>query len=65
MKSNQTYWRIEQLQTVARKYGITWRQDGTSHCYFKRSDGMTLSVPVRRPIKPVYIRKFVNLVKGA
>lgn len=57
-------WRIEQLQTVARQYGINWRQDGTSHCYFVRDDGKTLSVPAHRPLKPIYVKKFVALVKG-
>jgi hypothetical protein len=49
---------------VARQYGIVWRQDGTSHCFFVRADGKTLSVPAHRPIKPVYIKKFVVLAKG-
>jgi hypothetical protein len=65
MQANPRDWRIEQLQTVARQYGIIWRQDGTSHCYFKRADGVTISVPAHRPIKPVYVRQFVQLVEGA
>jgi len=64
MRGNPLDWRIEQLQTVARKHGIDWRQEGTSHCYFVRADGKTLSVPAHRPIKPVYVKKFVALVKG-
>lgn len=58
-------WRIEQLHTIARRYNIDWRHDGTSHCVFIRADGATLPVPARRPIKPVYVKKFVALVKGA
>lgn len=65
MNRNPLDWRIEQLQTVAQQYGIDWRHDGTSHCVFVRADGATLPVPARRPIKPVYVRKFVVLVKGA
>jgi hypothetical protein len=57
-------WRIEQLQTVARKCNIDWRHDGGSHCVFIRSDGRTLPVPVHRPIKPVYIKKFIALAQG-
>ena len=64
MQNNPLDWRIEQLQTVARQYGLEWRQDGTSHCYFIRQDGRTLSVPAHRPVKPIYIKKFVLLVKG-
>jgi hypothetical protein len=58
-------WRIEQLQTVARRHGIDWRQEGTSHCVFVRADGRTLPVPAHRPVKPIYVKKFVALVKGA
>lgn len=64
MQRNPLDWRIEQLQTVARQYEIDWRQEGTSHCYFVRADGKTLSVPAHRPIKPVYVKKFLALVKG-
>ena len=49
-------WRIEQLQTVARQHGIDWRHDGGSHCVFVRA---------HRPIKPIYVKKFVALVSGA
>jgi hypothetical protein len=45
MKNNPVDWQIGQLQTVANQYGITWRQQGSSHCVFVRSDGCTLSVP--------------------
>lgn len=64
MCRNPLDWRIEQLQTVARQHGIDWRQEGTSHCVFVRADGKTLPVPAHRPIKPVYVKKFVALVKG-
>ena len=57
--------KLDQLQTVARQHRIEWRHDGTSHCVFVREDGKTLPVPARRPIKPVYVKKFVDLVDGA
>lgn len=64
MKNNPRDWRIEQVKTVARKYDIEWRQRGTSHLIFVRLDGKTLPVPARRPIKPIYIKKFVEFVTG-
>ena len=64
MRTNPLDWRIEQLQTVAKQHGLDWRQEGTSHCVFVRADGKTLPVPSRRPIKAVYVKKFVALVKG-
>ena len=65
MRNNLLDWQLAQLQTVARQHGIGWRHDGTSHCVFVRTDGKTLPVPARRPIKPIYIKKFLELVEGA
>ncbi|MEZ4662722.1 MAG: hypothetical protein R2911_34675 [Caldilineaceae bacterium] len=62
MRQNPRDWRIDNLKTVAQAYQIDWRQRGTSHVVFVRSDGQTLPVPARRPIKPIYIRKFVEFV---
>jgi hypothetical protein len=65
MRNNPLDWQLAQLQTVARQHGIDWRHDGTSHRVFVRTDGRTLPVPARRPIKPIYVRKFLELVEGA
>ena len=62
MRRNPLDWQIAQLQTIARQSGIDWRHEGSSHCVFVRPDGKTLPVPAHRPIKPIYIRKFVQLV---
>lgn len=62
MQNNPRDWRIDSLKTVARAYDIEWRQRGTSHLVFIRPDGRTLPVPVRRPIKPIYIKMFLELV---
>jgi len=64
MLNNPRDWTLAQLQTVARQHGIDWRHKGTSHCVFVRNDGKTLPVPARRPIKPIYIKKFLELVEG-
>ena len=64
MRVNRLDWRVEQLQTVAKQHGIDWRHDGASHCVFVRADGKTLPVPARRPIKAVYVKKFVTLIEG-
>ncbi|MCB0013234.1 MAG: hypothetical protein KDE34_15085 [Anaerolineales bacterium] len=62
MQNNPRDWRIDSLKTVAQAYDIEWRQRGTSHLVFVRQDGRTLPVPVRRPIKPIYIKMFLELV---
>ena len=63
MKANQKDWRIEQLKTVAKQHGLTWRQKGTSHCIFAWPDERHLSVPVQKPVKAVYVRKFLKMIE--
>ena len=65
MRRNPRDWQLAQLQSVAGQHGIDWRHQGGSHCVFVREDGRTLPVPARRPIKPVYVRKFLELIDGA
>lgn len=63
MKASPLDWRIEQLEAVARAFGLNVRKPGGSHVYFthpRLAEG--LSVPARRPIKPVYVRAFVRLI---
>lgn len=63
MQNNPRDWRIESLKTVAAAHNIAWRQRGTSHVVFVRPDGQTLPVPAHRPIKPIYIKKFIDFVR--
>ena len=56
-------WGIEDLKAVADRHGIAWRQPGGSHVTFRRPDGRKLTVPARRPVKPVYVRLFVAFVE--
>jgi len=65
MRRNPLDWKIADLQVVARQHHLDWRHDKSSHCIFIRGDGQTLSVPAHRPIKPIYIRKFVDMIDGA
>ena len=63
VKANPRDWRIEGLKSVADASGVVYRQPGGSHVIFRHANGAMLSVPARRPIKPVYIRKFVRLIE--
>lgn len=57
-------WRIEQLETVARAYEVNVRRGRGSHVIFEHPKlPEALSVPARRPLKPVYVRRFVALVE--
>ncbi|HRY87391.1 MAG: hypothetical protein KIT28_03545 [Rubrivivax sp.] len=64
MRRSPLDWQLGQLQTVARQHGVGWRHQGSSHCVFIRPDGKTLPVPAHRPIKPIYIKKFIELIDG-
>ena len=64
MRANPRDWRIEDLEAVARSAGLMVRKPGGSHVYFTHPTRPgALSVPARRPIKPVYVRRFVELIE--
>ena len=56
-------WKIDDMKSLANRYGIDCRQRGTSHVTFTCPNGSMLTVPARKPIKPVYIKKFVDLLE--
>ena len=63
MRANPKDWRIEDIETVARAFGCNVRKSSGSHVYFTHPrSAVALSVPARRPIKPVYVRAFVALI---
>jgi hypothetical protein len=64
MRKSALDWKLADFQTVAKQHDIAWRHKGGSHCIFVRGDGRTLSMPARRPIKPVYVKLFLALVDG-
>jgi predicted RNA binding protein YcfA (HicA-like mRNA interferase family) len=63
MKANPRDWRIETLKSVAEAHGILYRQPGGSHVIFRHANGAMLSVPAKRPIKPIYVKMFVRLIE--
>lgn len=63
MRANPHGWRIESLETIARRYGVQVRKTGGSHFYFVHPHSeVAVSVPFKRPIKPVYILQFLALI---
>ncbi|MFA6058592.1 MAG: type II toxin-antitoxin system HicA family toxin [Taibaiella sp.] len=64
MRLNPRDWRIEQLESAAKSYGVIVRKSGGSHVIFDHPRWIEmLSVPAHRPIKPVYIKKFITLIE--
>jgi predicted RNA binding protein YcfA (HicA-like mRNA interferase family) len=50
-------WTIEHFKSLAEKYGVKWRQPGTSHVTFVAPNGEMLTVPAHKPVKPIYVKK--------
>lgn len=63
LRANPRDWRIAQLETVAKRYGVNVRKPGGSHVVFEHPAAVqALSVPARRPIKPIYVQRFVRMI---
>lgn len=55
-------YQISDLQNIARRYGIEYRQNTGSHVTFSYSDMREVTVPSRKQIHEVYIKRFMNLL---
>jgi hypothetical protein len=63
MRRNPRGWRIEDLEALAMRFGLEVRQPSGSHAvFFHKATGKQLSVPAKRPIKPIYITAFIALL---
>ena len=65
MQVNPKDWRIEDLQAIADSLGIEYRSTGGSHVVFRCAQCRHVTIPAKRPIKPVYIKQFLALVERA
>ena len=57
-------WVIEDIKALADRHDIAYKQPGTSHVTFRSLDGRKLTVPAHKPIKPIYIKLFVEFLEG-
>ena len=64
MRANPRDWRIEDLQSIADCLEIGYRTSGGSHVVFRHAHRGHVTIPARRPIKPIYIKQFLELVDG-
>ncbi len=56
-------WHIGDFEAVARALGMSVRKGGGSHVVFSHPCSRTrVTIPARRPIKPVYVREFIAFV---
>jgi len=59
-------WQVRHLETICHEYGLLFRPGvGTSHVHLRHPTAREiLTIPARRPIKPVYIRKLVRYIEA-
>lgn len=63
MRNNPTDWQIKDLESLALNYGISVRKGKGSHVSFSHPNSVEIiTVPAHRPIKPIYIKKFITLI---
>ncbi|OAI48874.1 hypothetical protein AYO45_03995 [Gammaproteobacteria bacterium SCGC AG-212-F23] len=63
MRNNPRDWQLADLEIVAARFGIAVRRGKGSHVSFTHSRWIEiLTVPAHRPIKPVYVKKFLSLI---
>tara|TARA_B100000315_G_C14069388_1_gene359910 strand:- start:235 stop:480 length:246 start_codon:yes stop_codon:yes gene_type:complete len=63
MRNNPRDRRIDDVLTIARRFGIEVRNPRGSHVVlFHGAVADILSIPARKPVKPVYIRKLVDMI---
>ena len=63
MRQNPNDWSMVKLLTAAKQHGLEVRSTGGSHHVFSHpSVKDPLSVPAHRPIKAIYIKRFVALI---
>lgn len=63
MRVNPRDWRIQDLESVARSHGLTVRSPGGSPVIFQKPGvALEVSVPAHKPIKPVYVRRLIELI---
>jgi len=63
MRRSPKDWRINSLEVVAKSMGMKIRKSGGSHAVFLHTESdLVVTVPAKRPIKPIYITKFLALV---
>jgi hypothetical protein len=58
-------WRISDVEGLCREYGVTFAtpRGGGSHCKVTHaSQTEIMTIPFKRPIKPVYIRKLIEFI---
>jgi len=66
-RNPQTDWRMSDVETVCRSYGVTCEAPRGGGSHYKVGHPRMrekLAIPFARPIKPVYIRALVRFIEA-
>jgi hypothetical protein len=62
MRNHHHGWSINEIKNLADRYEIDYKQPGTSHVTFRTCNGTKLTIPAHKPIKPIYVKQFIELI---
>ena len=63
MHANPKDWKLATLESIATRFDIKIRKSGGSHVVFMHDcSSIVITVPAKRPIKPIYIQQFLALL---
>ena len=65
MKANpKADWSQSNIKTLVKVFNLTLRRRDTSHAVITDSSGRHITVPMHKPIKPLYIKRLVELIEA-
>jgi predicted RNA binding protein YcfA (HicA-like mRNA interferase family) len=63
MRDNPRDWRLQSLESIAKRLNIQVRKSGGSHAVFMHEESsIVVTIPSKRPIKSIYISQFLALI---
>lgn len=63
MRNNPRDWQLADLEFIAERFGVALRRGKGSHVSFTHPKWLCiLTVPAHRPIKPIYVKKLIELI---
>jgi len=64
MQNNPLNWRIDDFELVAKYFGFGKIEAKGSHTKFYHDKAVEiLVVPVKRPIKPIYVKQLIKMIE--
>lgn len=63
MRNNPRDWQLADIEIIADRIGIIARRGKGSHVSFTHEKWINiLTIPAHKPLKPIYVKKFISLV---